>query len=138
MKKLTVITSVLFLFAFSLQAQIELSEDYSFQTDKQYHVIAGGLISGTVFTVVCSKTKDESLAMRAGWMSACMAGLTKEMFDGIQGKEVSISDLLYTTLSGIAVGYLAKGIVKVKKKRQAKKNEQIYFSLESEIFKTKQ
>ena len=124
---------ILFLIPFSLNAQIELSEDYSFKPDKQKHAFYGAVFSGTVFTIVYSKTKDESLAMRAGWMSACMAGLTKEMFDGMQGKEVSLSDLLYTTLSGVAVGYIAKVIVKVKNKRTQSK-DQIYYSLDNEIF----
>lgn len=115
MKKLI---TILFLFTFSLNAQIQLSEDYSFKRDKQYHVLAGAAISGTVFTIVYSKTKDESLAMRAGWMSACTAGLIKEFTGAMAGKEISIADMVYTTLSGVAVAYIAKGIVKHRKKKK--------------------
>jgi VanZ family protein len=128
MKKLI----ILFLIPFSLNAQFQLEEDYSFKQDKQYHVLAGAAISGTVFTIVYKKTKDESLAMRAGWMSACSAGFIKEFTGALAGKEISIADMLYTTLSGVAVGYIAKGIVKRKKKKQI--DDKIIFDLENEIF----
>ena len=138
MKKLI---TILFLFAFSVNAQFksnlnfQLSEDWSFKIDKQYHAIAGATISGTVFTLVYIKTKDESLAMRAGWMSACTAGFLKEFSDGMQGKEISLSDLLYTTLSGVAVGYIFKVVVKHRKKKIQRANDKILYSLDNPIFK---
>lgn len=118
MKKLIIIA---FLFTLTVNAQIQLAEDYSFKRDKQYHAIAGTVISATMFTIVYNKTGDVCLANRAGWMSACTAGFLKEFADGVMGKEMMLGDMLYTTVFGIATSYTFKGIVRIRENKRAKK-----------------
>jgi len=130
MKKLI---TILFLFTFSLNAQIQLAEDYSFKTDKQYHAIAGTVISGTTFILVYNKTKDEKFAKRAGIFAGIGAGMVKEMIDFAMGKEIMLSDLLYTSVFSIATSLTMQGIVKHRKKKQKKLLDNTVWDLDNEF-----
>lgn len=138
MKKL--ITLLLLAFTFSLNAQIQLSEDYSFDKSAKLHSISGTVISGTTFILVYRKTNDEALAKRAGIIAGVSAGMMKEMGDFMMGKEIMLSDLLYTSLFSIATSLTMQGIVKHKKKKRQKPviNDNIHYSLDNPIFNTKQ
>jgi len=138
MKKL--ITIVLLAFAFTVNAQFQLSEDYSFKKDKVWHSIGGTVISATTFTLVYKKTGNEAFAKRAGIFAGVGAGFIKEFFDGMSGGEIMLSDLLYTSVFSIGTGLTLQGIVKRKKKRLKKRNkklletdEDISWSLDNEF-----
>lgn len=133
MKKLI---TILFLFSFSLQAQIQLSENYSFKPDKGLHAIGGAATSLTLFSVVYHKTNDPNLAFRAGWMSSAFVAMGKEGFDFMSGKEISLADMTYTIASGILTSFIYKKIVTRKKETiqdQLIKEDPI-FALDNEIF----
>ncbi len=130
MKKLI---TILFLFAFTINAQIQLSEDYSFKQDKAYHVLAGTGISAGTFILVNRKTNDIDLAFRAAWMSSAFAALGKEIIDCSQGKELSLSDMSYTIGSGLLTACAFKIITKHRKKKRALKFESNIWSLDNEF-----
>jgi len=118
MKKL--ITILLLACSLQVQAQLELDEDYSFKRDKQYHAIAGAAISGTTFYLVYKKTNDESFAMRASIFAGVSAGFLKEFGDAAMGKELMLSDMLYTSVFSIGAGIILGRIIKYRKKRKTK------------------
>jgi len=123
MKKL--ITIILLAFTFTVNSQFQLSEDYSFKRDKQWHAIGGTVITTTTFTLVYKKTGDEAFAKRAGIFAGVGAGFFKEMFDGMSGGEIMLSDLFYTSIFSIGTGLTLQGIVKRKKKRVKKRNKKL-------------
>ena len=118
MKKLI---TIFFMFAFWANAQIQLSEDYSFKKDKAYHVLAGTGISSGTFILFHNKTNDIDLSFRAAWMSSAFASLGKEIYDCSQGKELSLSDMSYTIASGLLTAYAFKIITKRREKKRIKK-----------------
>ena len=138
MKKLI---TILFLFAYmQINAQFQLSENFSFRKDKQYHAIAGAAISATTFHLIYKKTNDAEWARHVAIFVGLGAGFGKEFYDGITGGEISLSDLSYTSFSAIATSWLMYGGTKIIQKRKQKKvkkaNEKILYSLENEIFNT--
>ena len=140
MKKLTII---LFLFAFNVNAQFQLSEDWSFKTDKQYHAIAGVAISTGTYMLVYKNTKDAEWARHVAIFVGITAGFGKEFLDGMGGAEISLSDLTYTSVSVIATSWLIYGGHKLIQKHRQKKIEKqfqtynkIHYSLDNEIFNT--
>ena len=129
MKKLIFI---LLLIPICLNAQIQLSEDFSFKQDKVYHVLAGSGISAGTFILVNHKTNDIDLAFRAAWMSSAFAALGKEIYDGMNGKEISFADMSYTIASGILTAYAFKIITKRKRKKRIKEFND-FWSLDNEF-----
>ncbi len=126
------------MFSFALQAQIELSEDWSFKPDKGKHMVGGSVVSAATFSIVYHKTKDTNLAFRAGWMSSAFAAIGKEGFDFMEGKEVSLADMGYTIIGGVfsssVMYFITKGIEKRKQNKKIRNIENITWSLENEIF----
>ena len=104
-----------------VSAQIELSEDYSFKIDKQYHAIAGTLITGTTFSLVYKKTNDIKFATRSSIFAGVGAGFLKEFYDGVSGKEIMISDFTYTSVSSIVTALIMQEITKYRQKKKRKK-----------------
>ncbi len=136
MKKL-----ILLLFLIPFWANAQMSESYAFKQDKAYHVLAGTGISAGTFILVNKKTNDIDLAFRAAWMSTAFAALGKEMYDGVNGKQISLADMSYTIGSGILTAYLMKGITKIRDNRKRKKlNKKLYdydtwiYDFDNEIF----
>ena len=118
------IVIIIFLFISTLlDAQVELVEDYSFKKDKIYHTSLGAGISSGMFFWVNNKTNDVDLAFRAAWMSSAFAGLSKEIYDVVGGKEMSIADMSYTTLSGLGTAYIMKRITIRRNKKRAKRDK---------------
>ena len=126
MKKLTII---LLLIPICLNAQMRLEEDYSFKTDKQYHASAGILISTGMFAFVNNKTNDVNLAFNAAWMSGTTAGLLKEGFDLMSGREISTADFGYTAIGALANALLLRQITKHRNKKKAKKDKILRLAL---------
>jgi VanZ family protein len=126
MKKLIVL---LLLISSTASAQMELAEDYSFQQDKKMHVGVGIGISAGMFMFVNNKTNDVDLAFRAAWMSGSFAGMSKEWYDIIRGKEASLADLSYTVLGSLTTAFIMRGIVKIRNKKRAKRNKQLRIAL---------
>ena len=143
MKKLILI---LFLIPSILNAQIELSEDYSFKKDKKIHTVTANVASAGIYLGVYFKTGDAGLAFRATWMSVTGGSLLWEMKGMIQGKEISLGDISYgigTALGTSALMYCGTKVLEKWKVKRTKKNsiqailesEDINFALENEIFK---
>ncbi len=127
------VITILFLFAFIANAQIQLSEDYSFKQDKAYHVLAGTGISAGTFILVNHKTNDVDLAFRAAWMSSAFAALGKEMYDGVNGKQISLADMSYTIASGLLTAFTMRIITKHRHKKRVLKFESNIWSLDNEF-----
>jgi len=140
MKKLI---TILFLFAFTVNAQFQLSEDWSFKKDKQYHVYAGTGIAGLTFLGVYKNTSDAEWARHVSIFVGISAGFGKEFLDGINGKEIMLSDLGYTSVASIATGWLFYGGTKLIEKRKQKKVKKLLkfedtsWSLENEFINKK-
>jgi len=117
MKKLI---TILFLFAFSLQAQIQLSEDYSFAPDKQKHAIVGIGLNAASFALIYNKTGDEALSKRGSIIFVVAISMFKEIGDHLQGGEISIADMLYTNAFSIATSVTLEQIVKHRKRKRNK------------------
>ena len=126
MKKLITILLLVFTLTFSVNAQFQLEEDYSFKRDKQYHAIAGTLISATAFMITYNRTGDAAFAKRSGIIFAVFAGGAKEMADGIMGKEMMISDLLYTSVFAIGTSLVMEGVVKHRKKKELRLHRRLF------------
>lgn len=103
---------------FTLQAQFELEEDYSFKPDKAKHAIYGFASSATIFYFVYKSTKDEELAKRAGIIGTVTVGMLKEIADHLQGGEISIADLLYTSGFAISTSIGLEQFVKHRKRKR--------------------
>ena len=86
--------------------------------------------SATIFYFVYKSTKDEALAKRAGIIGTVAVGMIKEIADHVNGKEISIADLAYTSVFAIGTSISLEQFVK---KRTRKK--QVRFSLNNPIFK---
>jgi len=134
-KKLTIII-LMIATSFSVNAQFQLEEDYSFKADKQLHALGGIAVSGTTFILVYNKTGDEALAKRAGIIAGVSAGTIKEMLDFTAGGEPSVADLLYTSIFSVATSLTMQVIVKhrKKKKKERKTYSAINYSLDNKIF----
>lgn len=126
MKKLIII---LLLISTICKAQIELTEDYSFKQDKTLHVIAGIGISSSVFLLVNNKTNDVDLAFRAAWMSGSFAGMSKEIYDVVKGREISLADMGYTVIGALGTAFILRTVVKRRNKKKAKRNRQLKAAL---------
>ena len=124
--------TILILIPFWANAQIQFSENFSFKKDKVYHVLAGSGISAGTFILVNRKTNDIDLAFRAAWMSSAFAALGKEIYDGLNGKEISFADMSYTIASGILTAYAFKVITKRRKRKKLKKLND-FWSLDNEF-----
>lgn len=142
MRKLIIIL-LLFLFTFSLNAQVkrtwQLSESYAFTKDKKLHVEVAAVASVGVYTATYWKTKDAGLAFRASWMSTCFGSMLWEGAGMLAGKEVSLGDIGYSTLSAVGTAgimYLGTKLSeKWKQKRhQKKKDKLIEFLKEQDQF----
>ena len=120
MKKLIII---LFLFAFNVNAQFQLSEDWSFKQDKQYHTIAGVAISTATYVIVYKNSQDAEWARHVSIFVVLTATFGKEFWDGINGREISLADLGYTAASSIATSWLIYGGHKLIQKHKQKKVE---------------
>ena len=120
--------------SFSINAQFQLEEDYSFKADKQLHALGGIAVSGTTFILVYNKTGDEALAKRAGIIAGVSAGTIKEMLDFTAG-EPSVADLLYTSIFSVATSLTMQVIVKHRRKKKKEKLEAtvIHWSLDNEF-----
>ena len=103
MKKLI---TILFLFAFSMNAQ----------TDKYYHAGAGTILSGGTYVLDQLVFKREMNPV-APSLIAISGGAAKEFFDVMNGKTFSYSDFACTALSGIATNAIMRAIWKPKKKK---------------------
>ena len=128
MEKLIIII-IIFLFSFVLNAQtrtFQSNEDWSFKPDKAKHTFVGSGSSALVFIHVNRKTNDIDLAVRAAWMSSALLALGKEMYDGVNGKEVSLADMTYTIGSGVLTAYLMKSITRYRHKIRLKKLKKRY------------
>lgn len=109
--------TILFLFAFSLSAQIQLSEDWSFKSDKIYHSIGGIVIGGISYLSIGNdpswgekNVEAYKFKYRAAIIVVGFSALGKEYFDGMQGKEISLVDMSYTIGSGILTAWVFKRI----------------------------
>ena len=138
MKKLL---TILFLFSFWVNAQIQLNESYAFKPDKAKHAIISSVMSATIYPLVYHKTKDEGLAFRAAIILPVFPIIAKEAFDGFTGGEISLSDISYGLTSSLITSTTIYGLKKWRKKIKQKKikklsgNDNIVFALENEIFK---
>ncbi len=127
MKKLIII---LFLFTFSVNAQIQLSEDWSFKPDKAKHSIAGSVIGGVSYISFGNNPnwgeKDidtYKYKYRAALIMVSFSAMGKEYLDVMMGKEISLADMSYTIFSGMATAWIFKRIsIHRYKKRKAKFN----------------
>ena len=118
--------TILFLFAFTVNAQFQLEEDWRFKTDKQLHVIAGNVITTSTFLYIYAKTEDEEWSRHVAIFVGVSSGGCKEFIDIMQDKEVMLSDILYTAIGSIATGWACYGIAKWRKKRIQKKNMKLF------------
>ncbi len=109
--------TILFLFAFTINAQIELSEDWSFKTDKKLHAISGVVIAIPSYYLMQNAGYDYKICRNAAWMFPTFATLGKEFMDGMQGKEISLSDMSYTICSALITTFV---ITRIYKRRQKK------------------
>ena len=109
MKKLIII---LFLIPLSLQAQIT--------TDKYYHASAGIVLSSGMYTL--GQFSNRELNPIAPSLIAFTGGCAKEFYDSMNGRQFSGSDLLFTTVSGIATNLVLNLVWKKKKKYKHRKD----------------
>lgn len=110
MKKLI---TILFLIPFCLTAQ----EYWQFKTDKKLHALSGVVISIPSYYLMYNATNDHEVSRNAAWMFPAFAALGKEVFDGMQGKEISFSDMSYTIGSALITSFV---ITRIRKRRQKK------------------
>jgi hypothetical protein len=118
MKKLIII---LLLIPILANAQMQLSEDWSFKADKVKHGIAGVVIAIPSYYLMYNYTGDHEVSRNAAWMIPAFAALGKEFTDGMQGKEISLADAGYTIFSGLVTAWVCKGIAKRKQRKWEKK-----------------
>lgn len=113
MKKLL---TILFLFSFVLNAQ----ENWQFKQDKKLHAVSGVVIAVPSYYLMYDLTQDHKVSRNAAWMFPTFAALGKEVFDGMQGKEISFADMSYTIGSAIITTII---ITRIQKRRQKKWRE---------------
>jgi len=122
MKKLI---TILFLIPFLANAQIELSEDYSFTKDKKLHTYIASGGSALVYTGVYVKTKDAGLAFRAGIIIPAFPIIIWEGVRMFSGKEISLGDMGY----GLGSAFVTSGLMyigtKLLEKRKQKKMDKL-------------
>lgn len=114
MKKLVII--LLFMFSFSLIAQ----ENWEFKSDKKLHALSGVVISIPSYYLMYNATNDHEVSRNAAWMFPAFAALGKEVFDGMQGKEISFADMSYTIGSALITTFV---ITRIQKRIQKKWNK---------------
>ena len=105
MKKLTII---LFLFAFTMNAQIT--------TDKYYHASAGVILSGVTYSI--GQYTYREMNPIAPSLIAITGGAAKEFFDVMDGRTFSYSDFAWTAASGIITNIVIRAIWKPRKKKK--------------------
>lgn len=81
--------------------------------DKYYHAIAGSSISVGMYTV--GQNSDREMFKYAPEMAGIGAGFFKECYDGVNGKQFSYNDLLWTSVSAVITSQILKIIWKPKK-----------------------
>lgn len=92
MKKLI---TILFLFAFTAQAQFKIAPD------KQNHLTAGFMISGTSNALTWKFTERKIVAFGVGVGSAYLAGVMKERYDLKHTGIYSYGDIRATFIGGL-------------------------------------
>jgi len=105
MKKLI---TILFLFSFTLNAQIK--------QDKYYHVGAGIVLSSGMYTIGQYSYKEMNPI--APSLIAITGAASKEFYDTFNTGYFSYSDFAFTALSGIATNIIIRAIWKPKKKNK--------------------
>lgn len=95
---------------------IPLICDAQIKQDKYYHSIAGGAISVGIYTV--GQNSNKEMFKYAPEMAGIGAGFFKECYDGVNGKQFSYNDLLWTSVSAIITSQILKIIWKPKKKKK--------------------
>lgn len=133
MKKLTI---VLFLLLFNLSgnAQIEWTDDYSFTKDKKWHTGVSAVESVGIFTVTYCKTKDEDVAFMAGFIIPSITGIAWEGLWFMTGKEISLSDMTYNTISALGTSTLMYCGIKLGKRIKRKiRMRRIYKEIEYDL-----
>ena len=125
MKKLIII---LFLFAFSLNAQIQLAEDWTLNPNNVKYDIVGGVIGGGFYLGIGNNPdwgEKDIETFKYKYRGAVIAtSLTAIVIGGANfmgGGEVSLSGTGYMIASGIATAWVLKRIsIRRYKKRQKK------------------
>ena len=69
-------------------------------------------------------TTNYKTARRGAWMAACTGSLLWEIKGMAAGKPMSLSDMTYTTASGIATAWLMYGVTYWQFKRKVNKYKQ--------------
>lgn len=133
--------TILFMFSFILNAQIELSESYAFTKDKKWHTGVGVAEGSLVYSLVYNKTGDASAAFRTGFIGINFLSISKEIGDMIIGKPMSLADILYANIGWFIGSSITHLTIKGIEKRKAKKIKQgfdvsdnIHYSLDNPIF----
>ena len=73
------------------------------EQDKQLHFGAGMITSALGYTWSYSKYQDKKKAMITGIATSILAGVAKETYDNMRGREFDERDILATTMGGVAV-----------------------------------
>ena len=156
MKKL--ITIIVLLFTFTANAQIQLSESYAFNSNKKLHFgVASGMSAATFFTAKSyamnathgrvesySYVEKIKFSKRAAIIFPTIPIIAKEMFDLLDGREISLADIVYGELGLILMAHILEvaHLMPIwRHKRQVKKakkrfdvSDNIHFSLDNPIF----
>ena len=103
MKKLI---TILFLFAFTANAQIT--------TDKYYHASAGIILSSATYSI--GQYTYREMNPIAPSLIAITGGAAKEFYDVMDGRTFSYSDFAWTAASGIITNIVIRAIWKPRKK----------------------
>ena len=75
------------------------------QKDKQYHFVAGALVSAATYSFVYSKTKSKRKALIYSVASSILIGTLKELSDSREkGNTFDKRDLLATSYGGLSIG----------------------------------
>ena len=100
---------------------ISVSNAQFISEDDALHALAGGVISGTTYSIVYRKTKNKKKAFWYSLGASAFVGLSKEIYDGFIIDGRFDTGEMVATISGGLVASFTFNIFTGKKKRKRKK-----------------
>ena len=99
------------------------AQDYSFNSDKQLHFAAGGILGTVGYVTTYDLTEGNRFASYlGGTASAGIVGLLKEFYDSrSNGTGFNEADLVYTALGGLVSSFVTDLIMSKQTYKQRKR-----------------